>query len=89
METEVIGEELPTYCAWCKKHMYGPTGEYSFASHAICPPCLKELEKEAQTIYPDIKFESKMSFRQFMIRKLAEHSREKNIPIITARQKRL
>lgn len=65
--------DLPTYCAWCKRHMSGPIGDYKIASHGICPPCLKELQKEMEaTTGRKLTFEKNMTFREFLARKLAE-----------------
>jgi len=62
-------KELPVYCAWCKKHMYGPMGKYATASHSICPPCLKTFENQYKKRKETIK-ESIISFEEFLVEKL-------------------
>ena len=40
--------EIPTYCAWCKKHMGGEDVgiDAEGVSHGICPECAKKVMQE-------------------------------------------
>jgi len=44
-------DEVPTYCAWCKKHMKGEDIGYSEGSHGMCPECLEKMMSEVEAIH--------------------------------------
>ena len=64
-------DKMPTYCAWCKKHMYGLIGDYDTASHGLCPDCLEKVKAEyAQQKEFPLRKESVGSFKEFLAQKL-------------------
>jgi hypothetical protein len=67
-----LNMEVTTYCAWCKKYMYGPKNvEYQRGSHAICPECLQKFFGEyCDKLKAMGVVESTDTFKDFLAKKL-------------------